>query len=62
MDAKPQEILDETGGDIPYAVLFIEAAKQRAAERGKYIPQYLIDLFYQEVENGRKRRERRING
>ena len=55
-----QPNLDETGGDFYFADLFIESAKQAAAERGKQIPQRIIDEFYREVKQYRKRWERKM--
>ena len=59
MDTLKQQTIEEIDGDVSFADLFIESAKQGAAEKGGYIPQRIIDEFYQEVEQHRKRFIRR---
>jgi hypothetical protein len=53
--------LEDTGGNRPYSELIVAYAQQAAAEQGKYIPQRVIDEFYSEVSEYRKRWEKRIN-
>jgi len=60
MDTLKQQIVEEIDGDVSFADLFIESAKQGAAEKGGYIPQRIIDEFYLEVEQHRKNRKRRL--
>ena len=55
-----QDTQDEAGGDIRFADLLIEYAKQAAAELGKQISQRSIDYFLQEVEKHRKNWEKRV--
>lgn len=62
MNAKEiEQILEETGGDVYYAEMFIHEAKQTAKENGTEIPKHAIDFFYREVERYREKREKRIN-
>ncbi len=54
-----QGILNETGGDYSFADLFIQSAKEKAAEYACQIPQSIIDDFSTEVEKHRKNWEKR---
>jgi len=56
---REREILNETGGDISYADLFLTSAYSGATNKERYIPPYIIDLFCQEVEQAKKNWERR---
>jgi len=57
MDINSEKLLDETGGDIPFADLFIEAANEAVG----HVPQCIKDIFYQEVEQHRKNWGKRVN-
>jgi len=58
---KIEQILEELGGDVSYADMFIEAAKQGAQESGNTLSPELIDCFYKGVEQHRKRWQQRAN-
>jgi len=56
-----QATVDETGGDVLFADIFIEAAKMGAESKGKVLSQRTIDLFYKEVKRYRKNWEKKRN-